>query len=355
MTFFFLEQFEQFSTTIAGAAIGQQKNVRNGLDQFSTFVSAWGNSDQNNESLPFITLPDFEQIGANIRKQAGFEVLGFQPLIFHDQRNAWVEYATANYEKWIKQGHMYMYGNLTRLKEGTYHPYISQFSDDGTSMVPRSEENFYLPFWLFSPPPASYYLVNGDSLSIPRVKSAVLILLELQNETLFSPIQKSLSIPTAFTEEEHAAYHSKLADSTADNPHALTIHPVYRNTGNPNSGIVGVVWGIMAWDAALLNLLPQGVEGIHAVLRSTCNQTYTYNVVGEDAFFLGGADKHEHQFDKYKAHVKLSLHTHPNFESIPGNCIYSMVGSDLEQDLALAVVSVRQPCCILRDSSFQAP
>ena len=132
------------------------------------------------------------------------------------------------------------------------------------------------------------------------------------------------------TAEEHHKMHSKLLDTRAENPHSFVVHPVHRalRPGEPLDTvreIEGILAGASAWDVALLNLLPQGVEGIHAVVRNNCNQSYTYEVQGSDAFFLGAEDLHEAKYDDMEYRVNLALHTNPDFKTTPGHCQYEMV------------------------------
>ncbi|CAB9509263.1 Guanylate cyclase [Seminavis robusta] len=303
--------------------MGQQRDIKDALYQLSTFISAWGNSDQNNETLPFVTIPNSEAIMENIRKQGKFETMGYTPYLLREHREPWIEYANARYQKWVKEAHVHKYGNLDRLSQTGYHPFISQYGPNRT-VVESPEANLVMASWMYSPPPASYFLINGNALSVPRLRARNLAVLELQNETVISAVEQHIGVPVAFTAEEHAAYHSKLTDSSAANPHSFAAYPVHKTTGDPTSGAVAQLSAAFAWDVALWNLLPDGVQGIHVVLRNTCTQSYTYNIVGGDAFFLGDGDHHQPQYDQYEVPVSLSLHSHPDFEKVPGHCLYSM-------------------------------
>lgn len=45
--------------------------------------------------------------------------------------------------------------------------------------------------------------------------------------------------------------------------------------------MVGFLSATVSWDFLLDDLLPDGVTGILAVLRNSCNQTYTYRMEGK--------------------------------------------------------------------------
>jgi hypothetical protein len=101
--------------------------------------------------------------------------------------------------------------------------------------------------------------------------------------------------------------------------------PIHKVVGDTNSEVVAIFGTGTAWDAALLNLLPDDVVGIHAVIKNNCNQSYTYAIDGKDAFYLGEGDSHDPKYDDLELAVSLAVHTHPNFTSTPGHCQYSMV------------------------------
>ena len=81
-----------------------------------------------------------------------------------------------------------------------------------------------------------------------------------------------MAVPTALTQEEHDAMHSKLIDSESQNPHSFIYTPIHKVVGDYNSEVVAIIGTGNAWDAALLNLLPDNVQGITAVVKNDCNQ-----------------------------------------------------------------------------------
>jgi hypothetical protein len=99
---------------------------------------------------------------------------------------------------------------------------------------------------------------------------------------------------------------------------------VHQDSTDYESELVGVALMVIAWDQALLNLLPEGVRGIFAVLKNNCNQTHTYEIDGSDAFYRGEGDLHQ-GYDSMEVEVDLAIHTHPDFAATPGHCQYSLV------------------------------
>ncbi|CAB9501720.1 Receptor-type guanylate cyclase gcy [Seminavis robusta] len=319
--------FQQFSRTLSENAVKQMYELKDGLDELGNFISVWANSDKNNESFPFVTLPAYETIAPGIMEHAHIETLVYCPFVRADQKDAWLDYANRN-KGWVIEGHMQQMGSLERLKGGlhTYNNNMTLLTPKGVIPDPEPRD-YYFPVWLYSPPPAAYSIINANAESIlPQLIAAMF---KLQNETIFSQVRRHPGIPISFSAEEHATYHSKLKNSNVSNPHSIYMHPVYAKPGNKSSGVAAILSGAMAWDASFLNLLPTGVEGIHVVIRNTCNQTYSYNIVGRDAFYLGPGDHHEPDFDKMEVEARLDLSTHPHFreyvKSGPGGpCHYSM-------------------------------
>jgi hypothetical protein len=181
---------------------------------------------------------------------------------------------------------------------------------------------------------------------------------KLKNETLFTPV-RPYSGNTAYKQEEHDALHSKLKNSNTSYPHSFVAHPVHMIPGDFNSEMVAYVGGGFAWDFALRNLLPLGVDGIIVELKNNCNQSFTYEIEGPDAYFVGDGELHEPKYNKMEAVRSLSFASHPNFSTTPGHCYYYMVSSVVCYNviyiayLILLLMIFDQP--FYRRMFFQAP
>ena len=194
-------------------------------------------------------------------------------------------------------------------------------------------------------------------MSAPHYASVVRALFALKNETAITGVRQYTTLGVSIKEEEHDAMHTDNINSEPDFPHSFMLAPIHEQLEDTNSPIVSVALFAFAWvrllevngsmqmihlkwmfltlplfshllysqDAAWRNLLPQGVEGIFAVLHNSCGQAFTYKIDGPDALYLGEGDKHETAYDYYGVVQELSLHSHPRFEATPGHCVYSMV------------------------------
>ena len=288
---------------------------------------------------PYYTSPYYELYAGQALNQSRAEIAAFFTHVDSDGRDNWTEYATANYHEWSRAGHMYKYGNLDRLDEVNYVPDMLQKSPEG-NWIPDNEWDEYWPMWLYSPPPAQYGAVNWNLINVPDYEQIVEAAKVLRGESIICRVRKSVSTGTAFTEEEHDKMHSQLGTgSSSDHPHTFLWTPLYEDPEDPESKFVAVIATGFAWDFSLRNLLPDKVQGLIAIITNDCNQTYTYDISGKDAFFLGEGDLHEPKYDKYKKIQNLSRLTHPLKDSTPGHCQYTLVRS-LSLSLSLSCIRV---------------
>lgn len=241
-----------------------------------------------------------------------------------EQSEDWIAYANETYEDWVEEGHMLNAGNLDRLNPVAYQPIITRLTAEG--LIPELPRPDYLVYWSFSPPPANYALVNGNVRSVPDYDELYLAMLALRNQTVVSQVRPyATAVGIAFTQEQHDAMHSDLPLGETEHPHSFFMHPVYEELQDTTSNIVAVLTIGSAWDATLQDLLPEGVNGIDAVISNNCNQSFTYRINGPLAQYRGTGDLHERGYDDMSVNVALSTNSHPNFTSTDGHCIYEMV------------------------------
>jgi hypothetical protein len=89
----------------------------------------------------------------------------------------------------------------------------------------------------------------------------------------------------------------------ASEPIIRMLYPILDTASNggitinePNSNVVGIVAASYFWRTFLENILPFGERGVVVVFNNTCNQTFTYEINGEKAKFLGSGDLHDIHF-----------------------------------------------------------
>jgi hypothetical protein len=65
---------------------------------------------------------------------------------------------------------------------------------------------------------------------------------------------------------------------------------VYKNFERKADGtldtVVAYIFSVVSWERYLVNLLPEGVNGMVVVLRNSCNQAFSYEINGPDVSAL---------------------------------------------------------------------
>lgn len=276
--------------TIAEAAKNRQTGVNFAYRSVADMVSSAAVAA--NATWPFYTFPRFEQLAFNARYQSKTEIMSVNHRVKHEIRQEWLDYAGENHEEWVNEGFLieskregdHVFDNF--LKIG-YSPYITKPGANGT-MVPLEDRQEYWPVWSYSPPPFTYKFVNFDLTAIPDYDEIFKAVLQLKNQTLFTKVRRYASADIALTKEKHASMHSpQFAHVANDLPHSIVFHPVHKDPDDENSEIVATIGGGAAWDAALIGILPDDAKGIFVVISNNCEQSFTFQIDGADAVYLG--------------------------------------------------------------------
>mmetsp|Transcript_18821 Transcript_18821/g.46625 ORF Transcript_18821/g.46625 Transcript_18821/m.46625 type:complete len:283 (+) Transcript_18821:962-1810(+) len=270
-------QYDQFSEALSDAAIRQQDDIRDAYRTLSTIIS--DQAAESNKTWPFVSVPKFESLGVNIRKISGTEILTLFPTVTRANTEAWLNFTDKQHAHNVKESHMLKYKTLDNLNEVGYKSYFQRASPNG--FIPDIDRDFYHPMWQFSPPMFSYGAINWNIASTPDLGSVFEAVKELKYESLVSGVRPYVAASLSFTDEEHARMHSEIEGSSTDFPHSFIYTPVHLDSQDFNSPIVALIGAAMAWDFSLRTLLPEGVIGIHAVIKNSCNQSFTYEINGE--------------------------------------------------------------------------
>ena len=107
-------------------------------------------------------------------------------------------------------------------------------------------------------------------------------------DVIYLPCDKRVSLlaDTGLSRKEHEAFHEQFVEfeqdvGAFDHPHATLAVPLFRELNHAKtSGLAGFIMAVLPFDIFVGALLPDGVDGIHAVLRNSCKQTFTYEVMG---------------------------------------------------------------------------
>lgn len=283
----------------------------------------------SNSTWPFYTFPRFEQFGYNTLFQSKTEVMNIFHRVREENLEEWLAFSNSSYKAWFDEGYeiesrregAQVYDNFNGIG---YHPYITRAGADG--FVPEEHKHTHWVSWSYSPPPFTYGFTNWDFSSVPDYDNLIKASIQLKNETLFTQVRFYVSADIAFTKGEHAALHSPVLKTvTTQLPHSILFQPIHKIPDDDDSEVVAFIAGGSAWDASMLDLLPDGVNGLYVVVRNNCNQSYTFVINGPEAVYLGDSDSHDPKYNAFEKVVNLDLHTNGKFASVQGHCVYRLV------------------------------
>jgi class 3 adenylate cyclase len=103
-------------------------------------------------------------------------------------------------------------------------------------------------------------------------------------------------------------------------PHGFILEPVYSKI-EENPKLIGIAIGVTPFGNLLDRLLPEGVDGIIAVLKDNCGSVMSFELSSGKAFFLGYEDLHEAEMASY---VRIEANIEMYEEIIDGLCAHDL-------------------------------
>lgn len=273
-------------------------------ESFSTSITSSALS--LNQAFPNVTLPHFEIKGEKYRTATDILLVSFSPIVTDIE--GWNEYALSA-QGWISESYQFRGENVTLAPMGEM--YYKDESGDHVEEQNGKEE--YLPLWMEAPAP-----LDPSALNFNLKSDTTFAALFAAMRNTVSPVLSPILDPSfllgdgAILETEDESLH----------PESLYLQPVFDSFDESMRSIVGTVVSVIPWDLFLKNLLHERGQGITCVLQNTCGGTYSYQIDGRDATYLGAGDKHdpvynylEHTFPFGPATNLLDDHAHSNHGS----------------------------------------
>jgi hypothetical protein len=207
---------------------------------------------------------------------------------------SWIEFSQASRE-WLDES-KYIFDELEPGQDRSKEPKTPPFDDvvwsineDG-SLAKRKGRGLFAPSFMISPPPMNNGNIfeNIDLFSHPNYKSVTLAAVKLK-DAVFSRFDASFSKASdeVLGDTQHQSLHDPTNSNVMDQvsyPHSIAAQPIYLSLSRETK-VVGYLFAIIAWDNYLVDLLPEGVNGIIVVLRNSCDQTVTYQLNGNEVSF----------------------------------------------------------------------
>jgi hypothetical protein len=182
---------------------------------------------------------------------------------------------------------------------------VWSFNDDAT-ISKRKGRGIFAPSFMISPPPviSNGTYENIDMFSNEACKSISLAAVKLK-DSVFAGFRRDFAIWTdgILGETHHQNVHDAMHPTSRLNrlvhPHSLTAQPVYDQLSRETK-IVGYLFATFALDSLLVNLLPEGVNGIYIVIRNTCGEFATYVLYGNEVQIVLFNHRVYNILEKYK-------------------------------------------------------
>mmetsp|Transcript_22665 Transcript_22665/g.50613 ORF Transcript_22665/g.50613 Transcript_22665/m.50613 type:complete len:1177 (+) Transcript_22665:27-3557(+) len=259
-----------------------------------------------NETWPYTLLPDFASKAAKMRVLSHAIALQQYQYVVEDQRSEWEAFAKAN-EGWVQetieiQRNDTIFGsNLANISD-----YNSNFS---TSIryggpVPNNTGP-YTPTWQTYPmlPSGKFSAYNFNAIQHKLLGPGIEKVLE-EHKVVIGPVlnfEDSIEKGGANRVTIWAGRHVEGVDPIE--PVIRVLYPILDSAvgaitiDEDNSTVVGMLASSFFWRSFLVNILPEGENGLVVVFENTYNQTFTYEINGHKAVWLGPGDNHDTQFD----------------------------------------------------------
>eukprot|EP00980_Cylindrotheca_fusiformis_P024698 scaffold12306_cov109-Cylindrotheca_fusiformis.AAC.1 len=297
------EQYNDFAVSFAGLAsevstVSRQRldQIFSALDAFSLFISSEVEQDASS-SWPFVTIADYSKKSEKISELFGFKrpALILSSLVQEDEKENWTSFILETAPGWYQQsleneGNKYTVDDLMNITI----PFVHQYDfTEGITQIPTQTPGAVLPIWHRYPLEPGNVGLLTTSFDFFFVQ-AIADLFELSNLTH----RPSLGFTSAFNDTEGATYGQWVVDSQI-------VQPIIEN-----GKMVGMVWFRLPWSEFFDNLNVDGLFGMVAVIRTSCEISFdqeappvnvlSYSIDASGATLLGQYDAHDTQYD---AHV----------------------------------------------------
>mmetsp|Transcript_7886 Transcript_7886/g.15271 ORF Transcript_7886/g.15271 Transcript_7886/m.15271 type:complete len:1152 (-) Transcript_7886:303-3758(-) len=352
----FEHTYDQFADTIKEALRFHIAGLTESLQAHAQWMVA--EAAQRNQTFPAVTIGSFEVEGMSVRVASKIHGVVFTPLLYSNgDMQAWNGYS-AQEQDWIVSSRKVFEASPDAMEDSFQNPidqlspvkpYISGFPHGAPVTTLPLDGTPVAPWWQQSPPPYDAATkVNANVLEDPEVRTLYQAMVQAR-EAIFGPVSTldlfSQGFAKTATETKRrdgdqlygddsfakahgddSGGHHRVLEEDRYHPMSVFMQPVFADLFDTNSPLVGVLHAAVRWDSYVVNLLPQGVNGIRVVMRNDCGDPHTYEVNGPNAVYIGQGELRAPKYENKHFRVDLPFHklrfpeTTP---SIEGHCSYS--------------------------------
>jgi hypothetical protein len=242
----------------------------------------------DNITWPFIDIPSFEVFGSHTVTHTHLELAFLAPLVTLETIEDWTTFSVEK-QAWISRSFELdslssrddeQYRRSLRLHEDIV-PYIHRFDENSTTDATapgqyqrENGEGPYAPIYYMTPPPEDTSIINFNVLSYPAFAG---FFSSINHEKGISVVSEVIDLGRLFGDSNNG---NELEDMM-EHPRSIIVETVYDSFTGQTPQAVGFVAAVVQWDKFLNNILPAELEGILAVLKNSCGQSYSYIINGE--------------------------------------------------------------------------
>jgi hypothetical protein len=281
------------------------------ISSLSVAATSYARS-QPNTTWPFVTLNDFQQRAADIRKFSNSLHVRIIPVISEGDRPAWEDYSVKN-TGWLDEARAYQEQKGLGLRslqaadesQGASLDFSSGIADKIYTIGPDGPivdqgSGPYFPLWQESPHfgrDTTNFNVAYQPDYAPYMKKSI----ETGKMTMggLDTAKPGDIHDPDLTTSLFALLLSFAADKPVDylgDPMSSVFVPVFDSFDTTKKPIALIV-SVFSWATYFTGLLHDNTPGIVIVLETTCDGPFTYKLVGEETEYMGQGDLHDTKFD----------------------------------------------------------
>jgi len=335
-SFFQLPQFNGYVSDIFSLATWEIKNNFALMAQLSASITTSAHLSES--PFPYLTNSEFEISGGYLDGLSGMLTVAFAPLVKAVNQTQWEEYSVDN-QYWVEEG--------ARLRvihpdhrdpiDGTFQDHeerrkLEQELEGDEAKTPRIPSKIYsldgngeqipynaselgeimAPVWQIAPTPGDDpKMVNFNLLADPVVADLFDVLVREKESVLSPALEVGYLFDASFRPD------NKILKK---HPHSYVAEPVYASF-ETDAEMVGILLALTSWENLFNNILPKGASGIVCVVKSSCGDEFSFNLVGPKPVFLGNGDIHDDTYDKYGKFLD-NIEDYP--EGTEGVCLHRL-------------------------------
>jgi hypothetical protein len=265
---------------------------------------------------PNVTFPHFDRLAREAEALTGIELLIFSPIVPHDEKDGWEEYAW-KHQDWIRSDLKLVGAEDVEPGNITKHIYsydsTGELAEEGKErrLLEMPELDIYVPVWQLGPVPSNASVINLDLNTHPSFKQSIFEVIETRHEMLSDVVDLAFLLKNA------------LLNHTLDNdPRSYILQPVMDDFYN-DSSVVGFMVADLKWQSFFVDLLPSGTGAINIVVRGACDGDFSYMVSGHQAVFMASEDVHREEYHDLEQVYSFAKFARYEDESGSG-CTYTL-------------------------------